>query len=193
MKENPKYKGVFLDGERKGEEFVDWKSRSIASTVVVMSEENLTFLVTKRGPGCPDNIGKYVFSCGYLNWGETVRDGAIREVYEETGLRVEPEEMMCAGWNDLPSENRENVTFRWLALVSPGRLDSLSTDSEQRGGEAEECSEIRTMTYQEILERKDEFAFGHADLAKTIVENLEGIKTMQPLIQPLLKYKKGDQ
>lgn len=199
-KENPKYRGIYVDESGNpipgAKEFIDWKSRSVASSIIILAEtgqDGYVFLTTKRGPNCPDNIGKLVFTCGYLNWDETVAEGACREVYEETGLRLTPSDLMVAGWNDLPSENRQNLTFRWVALMDFEKLNeliqtgALNTDTVSRGGEPGECDEIKLMAYSEIKGHDELFAFGHAGLAQMVVENLEKIKKLQPLIRPLIK------
>ena len=70
-----------------------WISRSVAVAVIIYGkdlsgkDENV-FLIHKRGPGCPDNIGKWSVNCGYINWGETIKQAAIRETFEETGLKL---------------------------------------------------------------------------------------------------------
>ena len=53
-------------------------------------------LLVQRGPGCPDNVGKWCMPCGYLDKNETLAEAAIREAYEETGLYLP----------DLPGFNR---------------------------------------------------------------------------------------
>ena len=47
-----------------------WISRAIAVTGVIMAynHNNWEVLLERRGPGCPDNIGKLCCPCGYLNW-----------------------------------------------------------------------------------------------------------------------------
>ena len=205
MKENPKYNGIFVDAKNNpiegAKEFFDWKSRSIASAVLVMAETGnggYVFLTTKRGPKCPDNIGKLVFTCGYLNWDETVAEGAAREVYEETGYRISPKDLMFAGFNDQPTENRQNVTFRWIALVDYDELaqalasGELNTNTASRGGEDGECDEVKLMAFTEIKSNPEKFAFNHGNLAQTIVENLDGIKKMNELIKPLIPSMVGE-
>lgn len=66
-----------------------WISRSVAVTGLIIiinpKTQELEFLLEKRGPGCPDNVGKLCSVCGYLDWDET----RIRETYEETGLEID--------------------------------------------------------------------------------------------------------
>jgi ADP-ribose pyrophosphatase YjhB (NUDIX family) len=72
------------------DERVIWLSRSCAVVITVWCFVNRTpyLLLGQRGPGCPDEIGKWNLPCGYLDWNETLTEAAEREVYEETGLNI---------------------------------------------------------------------------------------------------------
>lgn len=63
-----------------------WLSRSCA--VVGLIEIDNKFLMVKRGPKCPDEVGKWVLPCGYLDWDENLSEGMYRETYEETGINL---------------------------------------------------------------------------------------------------------
>ena len=63
-----------------------WLSRSCA--VVGLIEIDNKFLMVKRGPKCPDEVGKWVLPCGYLDWDENITEGMYRETYEETGINL---------------------------------------------------------------------------------------------------------
>ena len=56
----------------------------VAGTVPV---EDGRILLTRRA--IHPSYGKWTFPGGYVDWGEPVDAAAIRETYEETGLRVE--------------------------------------------------------------------------------------------------------
>ena len=163
MKENPRYRGILIDengNDIPGTEFTDWKSRSVAVAVFIECEGK--FILEKRGPGCPDNIGKWCCPCGYLNWDETLDDAAKREVYEEIGVHID--DLTVVGINSYPNE-RQNVTVRFKAEVLPEAIKDLSGESEKRGGEKDEISDIQFFTRAQIEEMgDDEFAFGHRQI-----------------------------
>ena len=80
-----------------------WLSRSCAVVAGIFLDVfsspfsfSRNVLLVQRGPGCPDNVGKWCMPCGYLDNNETLAEAAIREVYEETGLYLP----------DLPGFNR---------------------------------------------------------------------------------------
>lgn len=186
MKENLKFKGILLDendNEIPGTSFVGWHSRSMAVTCCIISKTRdgqYQFFLEKRGPGCPDNVGKYCMPCGYLGWGESLREGAVREAYEETGLKLNPKDLMFAGINDDPKENRENVTVRFVVEVPEKDLLEViynnDLNSLERGGEEKEVDELVLVPYFYVKEHEDDFAFNHNEVIKDVMDNLEKIK-----------------
>lgn len=63
-----------------------WLSRSMAVVGVYVINDKV--LMVKRGPGCPDEVGKWVLPCGYLDGNETLKEAMYRETYEETGINI---------------------------------------------------------------------------------------------------------
>lgn len=82
-----------------------WLSRSLAVVGVILINNKI--LMVKRGPGCPDEIGKWVLPCGYLDENETLKEAMYRETYEETGINlIEVREYADKiGWHCLMNED----------------------------------------------------------------------------------------
>jgi ADP-ribose pyrophosphatase YjhB (NUDIX family) len=66
--------------------FVVYQDPKLAVAVVI--EREGAFLLGKRGPGVRAP-GKWSFPAGYVERGEVVEEAAVREAFEETGLKVE--------------------------------------------------------------------------------------------------------
>ena len=147
---------------------VYWISRAHAVTCIIMASHNDKhyFLFERRGPGCPDNIGKLCCVCGYVNWGETRKEAVIREAYEETGIKLDPKWVMENCVIDDPARDaRENIVTRYIAVVNYDDMVNATTDSSSRGGEDAEVSEFVILTYDDILKLdSDEFAFNHKEM-----------------------------
>ena len=102
-----------IDGENlKGKTI--WHSRSMAVSVFVFTyfDEMWHVAAIKRGKGCPDYVGCWCAPCGYVDFDETLKQAASRELYEETGLDIKG--LTQIGIEDDPSvSERQNVTFRY--------------------------------------------------------------------------------
>lgn len=157
-----------------------WISRAMAVAVVIIGTggEEPVFLVSQRGPGCPDHIGKWSFTCGYLDWDETLRRAAGRETYEEMSLTISEESLALWKIVDSPDRDaRQNVVFRFIARVPLSELEeSLKTGvinnaTWSRGGEADEVSDIKLVPLSEVDQY--EWAFNHRELISEVSEVLE--------------------
>lgn len=179
MKENPKFKGIELDKNDQpieGSEFIGWHSRSLAVVVIITDPEHKHFLVEKRGLGCPDNVGKICLPCGYLNWDETLKDAAIREVWEETGMFLKHDQLHMLQINDSVDNNRQNVSVYFMAEIDGDCIldklnnESINTNTEVRGGEGNECEKIMWVTYNYVNCYRNDFCFNHNDVIKKVYE-----------------------
>ena len=174
IKQNKNYSITVPDGPHKGETV--WISRSIALAGVVYgfdndhkrSDEKIYILAEKRGPGCPDNVGKWCVPCGYLDYDETAEEGIKREIFEETG--IDPK-LLGNTYNfgvasDPKDDPRQNVTLRFAVRIE--NVDDVRTikfsknDSAKRGGEKNEVDELRWIPLDEV--GNYDWAFGHDEL-----------------------------
>jgi ADP-ribose pyrophosphatase YjhB (NUDIX family) len=180
MKEN--FEITAVDGKKY------WISRAHAVVACVVGIEktetgrNLYFLLERRGPGCPDNVGKLAFPCGYVNWDETRADAVVRETYEEVGLRIELEHVV--EWETIDDPNadaRQNIVTRYIV---PFPFEDLRAEmpeliqkfhnSEARGGEAMEVSELILLSEDEVLGlTEEEFAFNHKGVIEDLISYLD--------------------
>jgi len=139
-----------------------WLSRSVAvvSTVVVRLGGQDHVALIERGPALPDEVGKLALPGGYLDWDETLYDGARREVFEETGLDVADWEGARLPWriHDEPLR-KQNITMHFSFRRTAEALPSLGEGLEEHPGEPLEITRRLWLPIEEAMER--ELAFGH--------------------------------
>lgn len=97
-----------------------WFSRSVAVATAVLLNDNGKWyiLAGQRGAGTPDYQGYWNLPCGYLDYNEDTKEAAIREVYEETGIKLNPAQVKPFGTSSSPYENRQNVIFFYVAILN---------------------------------------------------------------------------
>ncbi len=108
-------------------------------------------LLVKRAPYLL-NGNKYAIPGGFLDRNEDTKEGALRELLEETGLEGEVQSLFRI--NDNPNrkkEDRQNVDFIYITRIIGGKL-KLSSES----------TEARWFT-KENLPPEEEFAFDHRE------------------------------
>ena len=156
-------------GELKGQTF--WVSRAacVCGCVFTMLNGKWCVLANKRGAGTPDFQGYWNMPCGYLDFNETTKEAVIREVYEETGVVVNPDYLHFWKFIDSPDENRQNVTFRYYALIDDNQPGFISVGTgNDRGGEKDEVEAIGWVPVCNI--GSYEWAFNHDKVIKEFVQ-----------------------
>ena len=144
----------------KNGKFLGWFSRSIAAALFVFCKDkngNIYVLASERGTGAADFQGYWNCCCGYLDFGEKVVECAARELKEECGVEVDPDKIVMFGYEDSPSANHQNVTFRFAYLIEDKTIDEIKFSKD--GNEKDEVGEIRWIPVGEIDNYK--WAFGH--------------------------------
>jgi len=149
--------------------FIGWFSRSMAVALFTFCKnENGEWcvLASERGEEAADFQGYWNCTCGYLDFSETTKEAAVRECFEETGIKINPNEVEFFGYEDSPSANHQNVTFRFYTFIEDKTTNSFTFSKEKNEGK--EVGSIKWMTIDEIDDYK--WAFGHKDLIKKIYE-----------------------
>lgn len=157
-----------------------WISRAVAVVGVVVGMKNgniSSFLVSQRGPGCPDFVGSWACTCGYLDWDETAEEGVVRELYEELGIEVPISKVNL--WKvitDPKKDARQNVILRFIIPIEQDKLEEMVEiskkaiiSSESRGGESDEVSDIRLISVTDIPNYT--WAFNHDDVILEAYDN----------------------
>jgi 8-oxo-dGTP pyrophosphatase MutT (NUDIX family) len=169
--------------------FIGWFSRSMATVLFVFARNKSgewCVLANKRGSGCPDFVGYWCVPCGYLEFDIDTRQNAVKELWEETGVHVKPKTLEFFGFEDDPSANHQNVTFRYYTVIGkklpkwiPDRIQGLidlkspkTSDFKlsRNLSEENEVDEIRWIPISDV--DKYAWAFGHEDLIGKIVKTI---------------------
>jgi 8-oxo-dGTP pyrophosphatase MutT (NUDIX family) len=142
-----------------------WYSRSVAVLGMILGYKNgdLYLLATKRGKGTPDFQGYWCMPCGYLDYNETTEEAIVREVYEETGIKIDIDLVKLHSIDSIPDDVKQNVTIRYV-LNKDINIDEYSSLVEPDINEVEEISWISLSNIENY-----KWAFGHLDLIKKIL------------------------
>lgn len=151
---------------------VFWNSRSVAVAFIVgvkdSTSEKLKFLLVKRGPGCPDEIGKYCLPCGYLDWNESAFEAVERELFEETAIELDSfkeedfivkPDMEPFHVNHEPSGNKQNVTLYFFMILNGDNVDLNNIVSNIHAEEGE----VSGYLVSEISDNVN-YAFNHKEI-----------------------------
>lgn len=141
-----------------------WYSRSVCAATFLFAKDGLGkwyVLANKRGL---DEKGKWNCPAGYLDFNETVIECAIREVYEETGLKISEDVLHLVSINDNPKEAKQNVTFRYVGLLKDN-VEILSKQLNNENSEKDEVEDIKFIPVDEI--NNYQWAFNHKELIES--------------------------
>ena len=121
--------------------FVFFANMGVGAAVVIRNGQGRVLLV-QRGAH-QFGAGKWCFPCGFVEWGEDVRDAAAREALEEAGVEVrlgevvqvsnnfhEPEKPTIGVWfvadlidpDAVPVAGDDAVGVGWFDLLDPPTL-----------------------------------------------------------------------
>ena len=138
-----------------------WVSRSCAVVGIIYKtfdvDGKLYILANKRGKGCPDYVGKWNVTCGYLDYNESLLQAVSREIYEEVGLTVPILDWKLWVINSIPSDNKQAVSFRFYAEYKEEYGYSNKDHCEK-----DEVDEIRWIPFDEI--DKYDWAFNQREV-----------------------------
>ena len=141
--------------------FIGWFSRSMATALFAFckdEEGDWCVLASERGEEAADFRGMWNCTCGYLDYDETTKECAVRECFEETGVKLPIESLIFIGYEDDPIKaNRQNVTFRFAAKIEDHVTSDFKFSKEHNEGK--EVGKIAWVKVKDI--DNYEWAFNH--------------------------------
>jgi len=107
-----------------------------AARVVLVDRAERTLLLRGGDPARPD-LRWWFTPGGGLNDGESSAEGAARELFEETGLRVEPAELGEPVWHQVARFSYDRRQYRqeqdfYLVRVPQWQVDTAGFDAEEK-------------------------------------------------------------
>lgn len=149
-------------------------SRSVAVIPIVICSvvgDQDYVLLNKRGPACPDHVGKWTLPCGYIDWDESGSEAAIREIWEECGFDATKAISPNWGARDFgllddkpwdvttaPSEDpRQNILLHYALNFVSDELPPVNADQDK----ANEVTDVAWVSVEEAMGM--ELAFNHQD------------------------------
>lgn len=134
---------VIVDGKE------EWICR--ATTVVIfiyrIINNQVQVLIEKRGQGAGSNPGKYCVPCGYLDYDETLKEAAVREVHEETGMEIEKGKLDFRYINSDPEGTKQNLSVHYVYWADE---DEDFNRNEAVGGEKDEIADVQWLNIGDL-------------------------------------------
>lgn len=124
-----------------------WISRSVAVAVSVFTKVNGKYcvLANKRGPGLPNHVGQWNVISGYIDYDETLKEAAVREVFEETGVKININDLNLYCFEDDPKRENQVILFRYFCWYN-GPKDVLTN----KNCEPNEVDEVKWVPLSEL-------------------------------------------
>ena len=121
-----------------------WVSRSIATVTYVFGLINNEYciLANKRGPGLPNKVGLWNCVSGYLDYDETLEEAAVREVFEETGVRLDKSFLIMDNIDSSVDRERQNVLVRYYTYIGELAEQVVLTNENAEPNEVDEVKWI---------------------------------------------------
>ncbi len=147
--------------------FLGWFSRSMAVAVFIFCKDKdgeWNILASERGSGTPDFQGYWNCVCGYVERDTTIAENCVKEVHEELGIYISENDLEFLGFEDSPTANHQNVTFRYSVIYTDRTTDDFLFSHQWN--ESNEVGDIKWIPVKEIDQYK--WAFGHEKRIKEI-------------------------
>ena len=105
-------------------------------------------LASKRGENSIIGANMWNIAMGYLDYGETLEEGAVREAYEETNVAIDPKILHRENVTSSKRKNREDVRISFSAVL-PGTIEDYNRPNTNNSEEGE-STESRWIFISEV-------------------------------------------
>jgi 8-oxo-dGTP pyrophosphatase MutT (NUDIX family) len=152
--------------EHEGESY--WYSRSMTVVTYLFttkvkkdkngyySDRHWYVLADKRGIALPKNKHKWNCPGGYLDFNETLAQAACREIHEETGVSVSPEDLHPFAVKSEPIGKAQNMNISFWTYIP----DQTFVDANPLTNEYADPDEVEEVQWIDI-EKLSDYKFGY--------------------------------
>jgi len=152
------------DGPHAGRTLWSGRYCCIVGIIIKIVNGEYYILANQRGSGTPDFQGFWNCPCGFLEGNESAEQGVAREVFEETGVIVDPKNLRLHSVQSDPKVcNNGNVTLRYFCY------DYHYNETERSGGEENEVADVKWIHAKDI--NNYQWAFNHDELIKMFIDD----------------------
>ncbi len=153
-----------------------WKKPSLTADICIIAKKDGqdAILLIKRGNH--PHLGRWALPGGFSEEGECLEASAARELMEETGIKMSPEELTLVGVYSKPGRDPRGwtVSAAYLAVVEMDKVRPIASDDAAAVGWftiMREKDGIRLRNNETELTLGD-LAFDHEDIVSDAVNTL---------------------
>lgn len=133
--------------------------------------ENNEVLLQKRSPNKKQSPNKYTVCTGHVDPGESIEEAAIRELLEETSIKVKKEDLIFIELFENPDEGNKHFKYVYLTRTNK-KLEELKMQEE----EVTELKYVSLKEIEEMVERGEEsLTFSKKSYAKPSIQKIKKI------------------
>lgn len=161
-----------------------WISRScvVIGLVYKINENGEIFiLANKRGIGCPNYVGEWNITAGFVDYDETIQQAVSRETFEETGLNIYHFDWKLWKIKSEPSDDKQAISFRFVVEYK----DEYGEFSKEHS-EPNEVDDIQWISENDI--DKYEWAFNHKEVIEQFLCHFKYYNLKEELRLGIVNY-----
>jgi 8-oxo-dGTP diphosphatase len=160
--------------EHNGEKL--WYSRSLACNIGVfrINNDEYEVLACKRGQGCEFNKGLWNIPGGFIDFNENAAQCAVRELFEETGVKISEKQAFFNNLSTNPRGVRQTMNASHYAFFD--KEETLNWVFTTEFSENEETEEIKWIPMSELKTYK--WTNNQTSLINSMCEKIKVINSM---------------
>lgn len=140
------------------------RSVGVVLLAYIIKENSIYILCNKRGKRTSEYKESWNLPSGYLDWDESGEEAAQRECFEECGIKVPLELIRESEHSTKPTENRQNIIFRYIAKLP---IEFFNHKLTSDNSEEDEVVNIKWIKLDDI--EKYNFAWKQIETIKRMI------------------------